>query len=119
MRWPVFLLFTLVVVLQYPLWQGRGGWLRVWEIDKNLQEQRAHNQKLEQRNARLYAEVNDLKSGTDAIEDRARYDLGLVRPGEIFVQIPPKAKMPPKKLETPREPGSIPHGQGGANAHAQ
>ncbi|MDR0564634.1 MAG: cell division protein FtsB, partial [Azoarcus sp.] len=41
MRWPVFLLFILVVVLQYPLWLGRGGWLRVWEIDKNLQTRRA------------------------------------------------------------------------------
>jgi cell division protein FtsB len=93
MRWPIFLLFLLVVALQYPLWLGRGGWLRVWEIDKSLQERRAHNQSLEQRNARIDAEVNDLKSGTDAIEDRARYDLGLVRPGEFFVQIPPKAEV--------------------------
>jgi cell division protein FtsB len=106
MRWPVFLLFVLVVALQYPLWLGRGGWLRVWEIDKTLQEQRAHNQMLEQRNARLDAEVSDLKSGTDAIEDRARHDLGLVRPGEIFVQIPPKASMPekPKTREKPEAP---------------
>jgi len=104
MRWPVFLLFVLVVALQYPLWLGRGGWLRVWEIDKDLQAQRAHNQRLEQRNARLDAEVIDLKSGTDAIEERARYDLGLVRPGEIFVQVP-------QKPETPREPASAPDGQ--------
>jgi len=99
MRWPVFLLFVLVVALQYPLWLGRGGWLRVWEIDKSLQEQRAHNQRLEQRNAQLDAEVNDLKSGTDAIEERARYDLGLVRRGEIFVQVP-------QKPEESKKPGS-------------
>ncbi|MCL2590633.1 MAG: cell division protein FtsB [Betaproteobacteria bacterium] len=96
MRWPAFLLLVLVVALQYPLWLGRGGWLRVWEIDKNLQEQHAHNQYLEQRNARLDAEVNDLKFGTDAIEERARYELGLVRPGEVFVQVPQKQK-PPKE----------------------
>jgi cell division protein FtsB len=99
MRWPVLLLFILVVALQYPLWLGRGGWLRVWETDKSLQAQRAHNHELEQRNAQLYAEVNDLKSGTDAIEERARYDLGLVRPGEIFVQVP-------LKPETPKESAS-------------
>jgi cell division protein FtsB len=106
MRWPVLLLFLLVVALQYPLWLGRGGWLRVWEIDKNLQEQRAHNQSLEQRNARLDAEVSDLKSGTDAIEDRARYDLGLVRPGEVFVQVPPKVEIP-QKPETHVKPAQV------------
>jgi cell division protein FtsB len=112
MRWPVFLLFVLVVALQYPLWLGRGGWLRVWELDKNLQEQRASNQRLEQRNARLDAEVNDLKpeSGTDAIEERARYDLGLVRPGEIFVQVPQK----PEALKKPEKPAPVQSGQGGA-----
>jgi len=103
MRWPVFLLFVLVVVLQYPLWLGRGGWLRVWEIDSNLQEQRAHNQHLEQRNARLDAEVIDLKSGTDAIEERARYDLGLVRPGEIFVQVPQRPEPPKETIADGRE----------------
>ena len=102
MRWPVFFLFVLVVMLQFPLWLGRGGWLRVWEIDKSLQEQRAHNQRLEQRNARLDADVSDLKSGTDAIEERARYDLGLVRPGEIFVHVPQKPEEPKE------EPAPVP-----------
>ena len=105
MRWPVFLLFMLVVALQYPLWLGRGGWLRVWEIDKELQAQRARNQRLEQRNARIDAEVSDLKSGTDAIEDRARYDLGLIRPGEIFVQVPQKPEMPRKSDPAPGRRG--------------
>jgi cell division protein FtsB len=102
MRWPVFLLFLLVVALQYPLWLGRGGWLRVWEIDKALQARRALNQGLEQRNARLDAEVSDLKSGTDAIEDRARYDLGLIRPGEVFVQVPQKPEPSEKPGPTPK-----------------
>lgn len=88
MRWPVIILAVLVVLLQYPLWLGKGGWLRVWEVDRQLQAQRDENLRLEQRNASLEAEVRDLKSGNEAIEERARYELGLTRPGEIFVQIP-------------------------------
>ncbi|NMG49455.1 cell division protein FtsB [Azoarcus communis] len=90
MRWPIIILAVLVVVLQYPLWLGKGGWLRVWEVDRQLQAQRDENTRLEQRNAGLEAEVRDLKSGNDAIEERARYELGLTKPNEIFVQIPRK-----------------------------
>ncbi|ATE59561.1 cell division protein FtsB [Thauera sinica] len=90
MRWPVLILFVLVVVLQYPLWLGKGGWLRVWEVDRQVQAQRDENLRLEQRNASLDAEVRDLKSGNDAIEERARFELGLTRPGEVYVQVPQK-----------------------------
>lgn len=90
MRWPVLILLVLVVVLQYPLWLGKGGWLRVWEVDRQLHGQREENRRLEQRNASLDAEVRDLKAGNEAIEERARFDLGLTRPGEIYVQIPQK-----------------------------
>jgi len=88
MRWPILILIALVVLLQYRLWLGKGGWLRVWEVDRQLHAQREENLRLEQRNAALAAEVNDLKSGNEAIEERARFELGLTRPGEIFVQIP-------------------------------
>lgn len=88
MRWPLFLLAALLLFLQYPLWLGKGGWLRAWEVDARLTEQRNVNRALEQRNAALAAEVEDLKSGNEAIEERARFDLGLTRPGEIFVQVP-------------------------------
>ncbi|HAF56294.1 MAG TPA: cell division protein FtsB [Thauera sp.] len=88
MRWPILILIALVVLLQYPLWLGKGGWLRVWEVDRQLQAQREENLRLEQRNASLEAEVSDLKSGNEAIEERARFELGLTKPGEIFVQIP-------------------------------
>ncbi len=88
MRWPILILIALVVLLQYPLWLGKGGWLRVWEVDRQLHAQREENLRLEQRNAALAAEVNDLKSGNEAIEERARFELGLTRPGEISVQIP-------------------------------
>ncbi|MHB1372256.1 MAG: cell division protein FtsB [Thauera sp.] len=88
MRWPILILIALVILLQYPLWLGKGGWLRVWEVDRQLQAQREENLRLEQRNAGLAAEVNDLKSGNEAIEERARFELGLTRQGEIYVQTP-------------------------------
>ena len=90
MSWPALLLVVLLAVLQYPLWLGKGGWLRVWEVDRQLSLQRELNQKLEQRNAGLDAEVRDLKVGYEAIEERARYELGLIKPDEIFVQVPQK-----------------------------
>ena len=88
MRWPSLVLAAIIVLLQYPLWLGKGGWYRVWEMDQQLKAQRAENQKLEQRNAGFEAEVRDLKAGYEAIEERARYELGLVKEGELFLQIP-------------------------------
>lgn len=90
MRWPLIVLAVLVIALQYPLWLGKGGWLRVWEVDRSLQAQRDINQELEQRNAGLEAEVRDLKSGNEAVEERARFELGLTKPNEIFVHLPRK-----------------------------
>ena len=83
-------LAVLILLLQYPLWLGKGGWYRVWDMDRQLGSQREVNQKLEQRNAALDAEVRDLKSGYDAIEERARFELGLIKDGEVFVQTPEK-----------------------------
>jgi cell division protein FtsB len=90
MNWPTLVLVVLIALLQYPLWLGKGGWLRVWDYDRQLQAQREHNQTLEQRNAALDADVRDLKSGYEAIEERARYELGMIKEGEIFVQVPQK-----------------------------
>jgi len=86
-----WLLVVLIALLQYPLWLGKGGWLRVWETSRQLDAQREANQKLEERNAALDAEVRDLKSGLDAIEERARFELGMIKNGEIFVQVPQQA----------------------------
>ena len=94
MKWPTLVLVALIALLQYPLWLGKGGWIRVWDYERQLQAQRAATQKLEQRNAALDAEVRDLKSGTEAIEERARYELGMIREGEIFVQVPQSASAP-------------------------
>ncbi len=90
MRWATLVLTVLILLLQYPLWFGKGGWYRVWDMDRQLSAQRDVNQKMEQRNAALDAEVRDLKSGYDAIEERARFELGLVKDGEVFVQTPQK-----------------------------
>jgi cell division protein FtsB len=91
-RWPTWILLALIAALQYPLWLGKGGWFRVWDMDQKLEAQRDLNQKLELRNAGLDAEVRDLKDGYAAIEERARYELGLVKTGEVFVQVPPKVQ---------------------------
>ncbi|MBI4191716.1 MAG: cell division protein FtsB [Betaproteobacteria bacterium] len=80
-------LVALIALLQYPLWLGKGSWLRVWEVDQQLRAQHEINQKLQSRNAALDAEVRDLKQGLDAIEERARSELGMVRQDEIFFQI--------------------------------
>ena len=90
MNWPTLVLVALIALLQYPLWLGKGGWIRVWEHERQVQAQREVNQKLEQRNAALDAEVRDLKSGYEAIEERARYELGMIKDGEVFVQVPQK-----------------------------
>jgi cell division protein FtsB len=69
------------------LWLGKGSWLRVWEVDRATMQQKEINQKLKARNASLDAEVRDLKQGYEAIEERARSELGMVRRDEIFFQV--------------------------------
>lgn len=76
----------LIVLLQYPLWLGKGGWARVWELDRQHQQQQQRNLRLAERNGGLESEVRDLRQGLHAIEERARYELGMVRPDEVFVQ---------------------------------
>ena len=88
MRWLTVGLLALVVLLQYPLWLGKGGWLKVWEYDRQLKVQKEETRQLEIRNAGFDAEVRDLKQGYDAIEGRARFELGMVKQDEVFVQMP-------------------------------
>jgi len=107
MRWLSVVLVAVLLLLQYPLWLGKGGWLRVWDVDRQLQEQKESNKKLEVRNAGLDAEVRDLKQGYDAIEERARFELGMIKQDEVFIQIPEKPlpeKSTPDKL--PEKPVS-------------
>lgn len=81
------ILAAVILLLQYPLWFGKGGWLKVWELNRELEAQRQENQKMQARNAVMDAEVRDLKQGTDAIEERARSDLGMIKPGETYFQL--------------------------------
>ena len=83
-------LVALIVAIQYPLWLGKGGWMRVWDVDRQLDAQHLKNERLEARNGALAAEVKDLKQGFDAIEERARYELGMVKNDEVFFQVPRK-----------------------------
>ena len=87
MKLLTLLLVTLIALLQYPLWLGKGSWLRVWAVDQQLRAQRETNLKLQSRNAALDAEVRDLKQGLDAIEERARSELGMVKQDEIYFQL--------------------------------
>jgi cell division protein FtsB len=86
MKIVAIILGALIILIQYPLWIGKGGWLRAWEVDRQLAAQTAKNGALEGRNAGLAAEVKDLKTGTEAIEERARFELGMVRADEVFYQ---------------------------------
>jgi cell division protein FtsB len=77
------------LLLQYPLWLGEGGWLKVRERAQAIETQQALNQRLQIRNAGLLAEVGDLKQGRDAVEERARNELGMIAPDEWFVRVVP------------------------------
>jgi len=87
MRLVVVALFALVVLIQYPLWLGKGGWFEVRELQRRVEAQRDLNAGLQLRNAALDAEVRDLQTGTAAIEERGRMELGLVMPDEVFVRV--------------------------------
>ena len=84
-------LAVLIVLIQFPLWLGKGGWMRVWNLDRQVQAQKDTNARLQARNGALDAEVRDLKQGFDAVEERARYELGMIKQDEVFFQIVPAA----------------------------
>jgi cell division protein FtsB len=77
----------LLLALQYPLWIGKGSWMRVWELDRSLAQQRLANVKLKARNDAIDADVKDLKQGMEALEERARSELGMIKKDEVFYQV--------------------------------
>lgn len=87
MRLIFIVLVMLTAIIQYPLWLGKGGWLRVRELEHMLASQQETNEALLARNAAMQAEVQDLKTGTEAVEERARAELGMIKDGELYVQI--------------------------------
>ena len=77
----------LLVVVTYTLIFGKGGLVDLWEMRRDIETQKVQNERLQNRNRELAGEIVNLQEGTEAIEERARYDLGLVKDGEVFVQI--------------------------------
>jgi cell division protein FtsB len=78
---------VLTVLLVYTLAVGKGGLLDIWNMKRDISAQQEQNERLKQRNRELAGEIINLQKGTEAIEERARSDLGLIRPDEVFVQI--------------------------------
>ena len=87
MRLIIIALAALLLLIQIPLWLGKGGWLRVRDLEHQVAQARKKNDELRARNAKLESEVRDLEEGTGAVEERARYELGMIKDDEVFVQI--------------------------------
>ena len=90
MKWTPLILAGLLVVVQGDLWFGKGNLPYVMGLQKQLDAQRAANLQARERNARVAAEVSDLKEGLEMVEEKARAELGMVRPNEILVQVTAK-----------------------------
>ncbi len=87
MRLIILCLAALALLIQFPLWLGKGGWLHVWDLDQQVIAAQKKNDELKARNAKLASEVQDLQEGTGAVEERARYELGMIKENEVFVQV--------------------------------
>jgi cell division protein FtsB len=87
MRWVVVVLLLLVCWLQYRIWVGQGSIAELITLRDEITAQKEEIQRLRTRNRTLEAEVEDLRSGEDALEERARSELGMIKEGEIFLQV--------------------------------
>ena len=85
------ILASLLLLIQWPLWFGHGGWLRVWDLQHQLAARQAANEELRARNEAILAEIASLRQGSEAIEERARGELHMIGPGETFFQFVPPA----------------------------
>jgi len=111
MRAVTLILVVLLLLLQYPLWLGKGSWLKVWDLHRQVEAQQQVNQQTQTRNAVLNAEVLDLKQGTAAIEERARSDLGMIKRDEVFFQLleDPPAQSADKRAAQPPAATGVKH----------
>ena len=107
MRWLALTFVVMIAALQYPMWLGKGGWLQVRELDRALAAQQEGNARLKARNEALDADVRDLKTGFEAIEERARLELGMVRQDEVFFQL---QQGPPSGTGDATAPATAPSG---------
>jgi cell division protein FtsB len=104
MRIAPYVLLLLLVIIHAQLWLGRGSVPEVMGLKSKLLEQKALNDKAFRRNEQVLSEVSDLKDGLETVEEKARSELGMVKPNEIFVQITkPKAVTPPAEAGGPAE----------------
>ena len=119
MRYIVYGLLALLIAIQYPLWIGKGGWLHVYQMDKEVQSQQQKNQELEKRNKKLAGDVNDLRQGTRAVEERARIEHGMVKESETMVQIVQTDEELPKPITKPKaeKKEEAPKDNPSSNAH--
>ena len=85
--WPYALLIVLMAVLLTKLWFGQGNWRQVEDLRAQVAAQKKENDELLRRNKALAAEVKDLKSGVEAVEERARNEMGMIKPGETFYRV--------------------------------
>ena len=106
MKLLALILVGMLVALQYPLWFGKGGWLRVRDLQQQVDAQKSVTAKLEARNRAFDAEVRDLKSGYDALEERARSELGMIRQDEWFYQFAPRGSALPSATIGPGAPSA-------------
>jgi cell division protein FtsB len=111
MRAVTLILVVLLLLLQYPLWLGKGSWLKVWDLHRQVEAQQQANQLAQTRNALLDAEVRDLKQGTAAIEERARSELGMIKRDEVFFQVleDPPVQMSGKQAGQPPKVSGVVH----------
>jgi cell division protein FtsB len=110
MRLITLALAALLLLIQYPLWLGKGGWLTVSDLEGQVAAARNKTEALKARNAKLDSEVRDLKDGTAAVEERARYELGMIKHNEIFVQVLRKDGKPAVSMTAlPKPPEAKPH----------
>jgi cell division protein FtsB len=111
MRLISLVLAALLLLIQYPLWLGKGGWLRVRDLETQVDAGVKKTEELRARNAKLESEVSDLKDGTGAVEERARLELGMIKENEIFIQVlgkndRPKESATPLPPPPPEKPGA-------------
>ena len=108
MRWLALAFVALIAALQYPMWLGKGGWLQVRNLDRQLSVQQESNARLKARNDALDADVRDLKNGFEAIEERARAELGMVKQDEVFFQLQQPSRQPAVATAGSGTPASLP-----------
>ena len=95
MKLITLILLILLATLQYRLWLGHGNLIEVGQLQQTLAEKKEENKSLKEQTQSLAAEVLDLKHGLEAIEERARSEMGMIKKGETFYQIVPSAELPP------------------------